>query len=269
MYEQILKKIYTEVEKGNRVAFVTLTEVKGSSPGKQGANMAFLKDESIMGTVGGGHVEHTIINKCRECLKTGEDSNFEYSLNEDSTEVSMKCGGMVKGYIKVFNPKPKLLIVGGGHVGNAIYNISRSLDFHTIVVDDRIEFANKDRFPLADEVYSGSISNILKDINLSDNTYVVIATRGYDKDLEALREIISTGVAYIGMIGSSKKWNDLKTELSSEGVSIDLLESVYAPVGLNISSNQVEEIAFGILAEVLLVKNNGDLSHRKYKKLNK
>lgn len=269
MYEQILKKIYKELESGNRVAFVTLTEVIGSSPGKQGATMAYFKDGSIMGTVGGGMVEHAVIQKCIECLKLGKDMNFEYSLNEDSDskEVSMKCGGMVKGYIKLFNPKPKLLIIGGGHVGHALYNLSRTLDFHTIILDDREEFANKERFPLADEVYSGSIASIIKDIELTDNTYVVIATRGYDKDIEALREIVDSNVSYIGMIGSLKKWTNLKSELINEGVSESFLKNVYAPVGLNISSDKVEEIAFGILAEILLVKNNGHLSHRKDKKL--
>lgn len=266
MYEEIIKKIYEELERGNRVAMVTLTEVRGSSPGKQGAIMAYFKDGAIMGTVGGGPVEHAVIQKCIETLKTGIDMNFEYSLDKNSSEVSMKCGGAIKGYIKLFNPKSKLLIVGGGHVGHAIYNLSTTLDFHTIVVDDRSEFANYERFPLANEVYSGNISQILNKIELTDNTYVVIATRGFDKDLEALREIISNNVSYIGMIGSSKKWINLKDELINEGICEELLDRVYAPIGLNISSDKVEEIAFGILAEVLLVKNNGHLSHRKDKK---
>lgn len=266
MNEEILKKIYNELQKGNRVCFVTLTEVRGSSPGKQGATMAFLKDESIMGTIGGGLVEHAVINKCRECISKGEDYNFEYSLNEESLETTMKCGGYIKGYIKVFNPKPKLLIIGAGHVGNALYNISRNLEFYTIIVDDRQEFANKERFKNADEIYHGNIKNILKNINVNDNTYVVIATRGYEKDIEALREIIDSNAAYIGMIGSGKKWKSLKEELLEEGINKSLLDNIYAPVGLNISSNSVEEIAFGIMAEILLVKNNGELSHRKDKK---
>lgn len=263
MYEDILKKIYEELELGNSVCFVTLTEVKGSSPGKQGATMAFFKDETIMGTIGGGMVEHVVIKKCKECLEVGNDLNFEYSLNEESLETTMKCGGYIKGYIKVFKPRPKLLIIGGGHIGNAIYNVSKSLDFYSIVVDDREEFANAKRFKGVDEVYSGNIKEILKDISLNDNTYVVIATRGYEKDIEALRSIINSEVAYIGMIGSKKKWLNLKEELMSEGIGIDVLNRVYAPVGLNISSNSVEEIAFGIMAEILVVKNNGELSHRK------
>lgn len=263
MYEYILKKIYEDLELGNKVCFVTLTEVKGSSPGKQGATMAVFKDGSVIGTIGGGILENVVINKCKERIKTGEDFNFEYSLTEESLETTMKCGGYVKGYIKVFNPRPKLLIIGGGHIGHSLYNISKSLDFYSIIVDDRAEFANKNRFPDADEVYSGNIKEIINNIHINDNTYVVIATRGYEKDIEALREIINSEVAYIGMIGSSKKWKSLKEELINEGVSNELLNSVYAPVGINISSNNVDEIAFGIMAEILLVKNNGDLSHRR------
>ncbi|HSQ89932.1 XdhC/CoxI family protein [Romboutsia sp.] len=267
MHDRILDKINNELKKGNKVAFATLTEVKGSSPGKAGATLAYFNDKSIMGTVGGGILEHEVITKCAICLESGQDSLFTHSLNENSEDTSMQCGGSVSGYIKVFKPRPRLLIVGGGHVGFNIYNVSRSLDFYTIVVDDRQEFGNKQRFELADEVYFGNISKILNELRIDENTYVVIATRGYEKDLEALREIIKEDPSYIGMIGSSKKWETLKTQLIKEGIKEDKLNNVYAPVGLNICSNEVNEIAFAIMAELLLVKNNGHLSHRKNKNL--
>lgn len=267
MYEKMLESINKELKLGNEVAFATLMEVKGSSPGKQGSTLCYFKDKSTMGTVGGGILEYEIINKCKECLESKEDSLFEHTLSESSEDTPMQCGGSVKGYIKVFKPRPRLLIVGGGHVGHSVYNVSRTLDFYTIVVDDREEFANKERFKDAEEVYSGKIASILNDMRIDDNTYVVIATRGYEKDLEALRSIINKNASYIGMIGSRKKWTTLKAELIEEGVSNKLLDQVYAPVGLNISSNEVDEIAFGIIAELLLVKNKGDLSHRKNKNL--
>lgn len=267
MYEKMLERINQELKLGNEVAFATLMEVIGSSPGKQGATLCYFKDKSTMGTVGGGILEYEIINKCRECLESKEDSLFEHKLSESSEDTPMQCGGSVKGYIKIFKPRPRLLIVGGGHVGHSIYNVSRSLDFYTIIVDDREEFANKERFKNVEEVYHGEISKILNDIKIDENTYVVIATRGYEKDLEALREVINKKPSYIGMIGSRKKWINLKSELIEEGVSEELLNEVYAPVGLNISSNEVDEIAFGIIAELLLVKNKGDLSHRRNKNL--
>ncbi len=266
MYEKILSKISKELNKGNEVAFATLIEVKGSSPGKQGATLCYFKDGNVDGTVGGGILEYEVINKCRECLEKKEDTLFEHILDENSKDTKMQCGGYVKGYIKVFKPRPRLLIVGGGHIGHSIYEVSRTLDFYTTIVDDRYEYANKDRFKNAEEVYNGNIEGILNDIKIDENTYVVIATRGYDKDLEALRVIINKNPSYIGMIGSLKKWTTLKNTLINEGVSEKILNKVYAPVGINISSNEVSEIAFGIIAELLMVKNKGSLSHRKDKK---
>ena len=265
MNQTVFERINEEIKNGNVVAMATITEVKGSSPGKQGAILYMFEDKRVIGTVGGGILECEVINKCIDCIEKREDSTFEHSLNDSSENTPMQCGGSVKGFIKIFKPKPRLLIIGGGHVGYNIYSISRNLDFHTIVVDDREEFANKVRFSGAQEVYSGIISNILKGIKIDKNTYIVIATRGYEKDLEALRTVISHDASYIGMIGSSKKWNTLKSELIKEGVSNEKLDSVYAPVGINISSNEVNEIAFGILAELLMVKNKGSLTHRKYK----
>lgn len=265
MNQKILEKINIELKNSRAVAMATITEVKGSSPGKQGAILCAFEDKSVMGTVGGGILEHKVINKCFECLQKREDSLFDYNLNQNSEDTPMQCGGSAKGYIKVFKPKPKLLIIGGGHIGQNIYNVSRCLDFYTIVVDDREEYSNKQRFSEAEEVYAGDFATILKDIQIDKNTYIVITTRGYAKDLEALREVINREAAYIGMIGSVKKWLTLKGELMSEGISKDLLDSVYAPVGINISSNEVNEIAFGIMAELLMVKNKGSLSHRKEK----
>lgn len=263
MYELILSKMNEEIHNGNKVVLAIITEVDGSSPGKQGSILAYFSNGSIIGTVGGGILEYDIIKKCKESLENGEDINFDYNLTKNSEDTPMQCGGKVKGYIKVFKPRPKLLIIGGGHIGYSLYNISNTLDFYTIIVDDREEFANKDRFKNANKVYSGNIESILENINIDENTYVVITTRGYEKDLESLRCIINKKAGYIGMIGSLKKWTTLKSTLINEGVSEKLLNSVYAPVGLNISSNDVNEIAFGIMAELLLVKNKGSLSHRK------
>ncbi|MGL5331135.1 MAG: XdhC family protein [Peptostreptococcaceae bacterium] len=267
MHEVILNKINKDVNEGKKVALAIITEVKGSSPGKVGSTLSYSMDGEIVGTVGGGILEYEIINKCKECLEKEEDFSFDHSLTKSSNDTPMECGGEVKGFIKVFKPKARLLIVGGGHVGHSLYNVSNTLDFYKIIVDDREEYANKERFQEANEVHSGNIEDILSNLRIDENTYVVIATRGYEKDLEALRCIIKSNPSYIGMIGSMKKWTKLKATLIGEGVSEEKLNSVYAPVGLNISSNEVCEIAFGIMAELLSVKNNGSLTHRKDKNL--
>lgn len=264
MDEMILKEVYNQVKNGYKVAFATITKTIGSTPGKMGATIAVFQNGNVLGTVGGGMIEHNIINKCIECLKRGEDYNFEYTLN-DKGNLGMQCGGTAFGYIKIFKPKPKLIIIGAGHIGLSLFKIAKNLDFYTVVIDDREEFANTNRFENVDEVYSGDIESIIKNIDINDNTYIVIATRGYEGDLISLRSVINTNPMYIGMIGSRKKWIKVKETLISENIEKEKLENVYAPVGINISSNSVDEIAFGIMAEILLVKNKGSLTHRKEK----
>ncbi|MDU4861100.1 MAG: XdhC/CoxI family protein [Terrisporobacter othiniensis] len=252
------------MKKGYKVAFATITKTIGSTPGKMGATIAVFEGGNAMGTVGGGMIEHKVINKCIECLTSGDDCNFEYTLN-DSGNLGMQCGGTAYGYIKIFKPKPKLLIIGGGHIGLALFKTAKNLDFYTVIVDDREEFANTGRFENADEIYAGDISEIVENTEINDNTYVIIATRGYEGDLRSLRSVINRNANYIGMIGSRKKWIKVKDTLIEENVSEEKLDNVYAPVGINISSNDVDEIAFGIMAEILFVKNRGTLTHRRDK----
>ena len=264
MDEIILKEVYSQVKSGYKVALAIITNTIGSTPGKMGATMAVFQDGNTIGSVGGGMIEHQVINKCEECLKSGLDYNFEYTLN-DNGNIGMQCGGTAFGYIKIFKPKPKLIIIGAGHIGLSLFKIAKTLDFYTIVIDDRDEFANINRFEGVDEVYSGDIPNIINDIDINDNTYIVIATRNYEGDLSSLRSVINRNPKYIGMIGSMKKWVKVKETLINENIKEEKLKNVYAPIGINISSNSVDEIAFGIMAEILLVKNNGSLTHRKNK----
>ena len=264
MDELILKEVYDKVKNGYKVALALITNTIGSTPGKMGATMAVFQDGNTIGSVGGGMIEHKVINKCIDCLKSEEDYNFEYTLNDDGN-IGMQCGGTAFGYIKIFKPKPKLIIIGGGHIGLSLFKIANNLDFYTIVIDDRDEFANEKRFENVDEVYSGDIPNIIKDISIDNNTYIVIATRNYEGDLTSLRSVINTNPMYIGMIGSMKKWTKVKENLIKENIEAEKLDSVYAPIGINISSDSIDEIAFGIMAEILLVKNNGNLTHRKNK----
>lgn len=259
MEEQILKRIYESLDKGDTVAMAVITDEIGSSPRKSGSIMAVWNDETTYGSVGGGIIEHTIKLKAIECIHSKEGLSFEYKLSD----IGMQCGGAVKGYIKVFMPKPKLIIVGGGHIGEQVYQLAKVLGFYTVVIDDRHEFANFNRFPNSNEVHAKPISETLKEYPITENDYVVIATKGQATDQGALAAVINRKPAYIGMIGSARKVRIVMQELIESGISKELLMDVHAPMGLDISSNQPEEIAFGILAEILLVKNKGTLNHRK------
>lgn len=262
MEQNILRKIYESVNKGDTVALATITYISGSTPGKTGAIMAIWKDGKIEGTVGGGKVEHEIIKKSLECIKYNENSSFEYSLNENG-ELGMRCGGEAKGFIKIFSPETKLIIVGAGHIAFHLHKIAKILNFYTVIIDDRENFANKDRFPNANEIIVEKVDEALNKYPINKNTYIVIVTRGHKDDSLALETVVSKEAAYIGMIGSAHKTSYIMNNLVSKSISTEKLKKVFAPIGLDIACEKPEEIALGILSEILLIKNKGTLNHVK------
>lgn len=253
MEGKILKEIYERTARGESAALVTIVETKGSTPRKQGAVMGVFAD-SLIGTIGGGSIEHKIINTAREMLKTGEETReFAYNLTTDD-ELRMNCGGNMRGFIKVFIPSPKLLICGAGHIGQKLYNIGKNLEFDIKIFDDREEL--KRDFP---DLTLGEFKKLLTEEIINENTYIVIATRGHLLDEEVLNLVKNRGAKYIGIIGSKKKVTGLKETLEKNG---KISDNIYAPVGLKISNGTPEEIAVEILAEIIKIKNNGELIHR-------
>ncbi|MCT4606083.1 MAG: XdhC/CoxI family protein [Marinisporobacter sp.] len=262
MGEKILKEIYESLYRGKEVALASIVKNKGSSPGKKGAMMAVWKDGRIFGTVGGGRVECEIKKKALACLEEKTDGEFVFQLNEQGN-LDMQCGGETKVYIKVFQPSPRLLIIGGGHIGAELFKLGKILDFYTVIFEDREEFADEKRFEGVDEIIIGKYAENLSKYSINQNTYIVIVTRGHSCDTEALREVVNRKAKYIGMIGSKKKTEYVMKNLIEEGIPKDELKKVYAPIGLNISSGDPNEIAFGIMSEILLIKNKGSLDHMK------
>lgn len=153
-------------------------------------------------------------------------------------------------------PRCRLLIVGGGHVGQAVGNLAAELDFDVWVVDDREEYCSRQRFPRAEKLLASPI-RILKDVEITPNTYCLIVTRGHNHDEEALFHLVNRGARYVGMIGSRRKIRLIFDDLRAEGISNEALEQVYAPVGIDIGSQTVSEIAVSILAELVSHRNRG------------
>lgn len=257
----VMKKALEEVEKGREVAIATITKVEGSTPRGVGAVMAVLKDGSMYGTVGGGTLEKRIIELCLEAIEEGESRTENIPLHEKGVE--MICGGEVDVFIQVYKNKPKLLIAGGGHVGYAIYNLASLLDFHVVVFEDREEFLTEERFPKAGELVLGNIKENLENYPIDENSYIVIVTRGHSYDEESLGAVANSKAKYIGAIGSKKKVTTMMKNLKDKGVSEESLNRVYSPIGLKISDGSPEEIALSIMAEILIVKNQGELLHMK------
>lgn len=154
-------------------------------------------------------------------------------------------------------PMKKLIIGGAGHIGKALAHLGNLLDFEVTVIDDREEFANMKNIPDASHIIVGEIGQALENYRKGPDTYVVIVTRGHRDDALALRPCIGSGVAYTGMIGSKKKIESIRSSFLENGwATTDQWDQIYAPVGLEIRSQTVEEIAVSIAAQLVLVRNS-------------
>jgi len=154
-------------------------------------------------------------------------------------------------------PSDHLVIAGAGHIGRALAHFGQLLDFEVTVIDDRPEYANIENIPDADHIIVNGIGEVMQEIKKNDNTYVVIVTRGHKDDAEALKPCIGGDMAYTGMIGSKKKIAKMRQSFIEKGwASPAEWDKIYAPVGLDIRSQTVEEIAVSIAAQLVLVRNS-------------
>ena len=178
------------------------------------------------------------------------------TLAENSPRVFQWKGGNVQVFMDPVQPRPTLLIAGAGHVGQALCHLGEWLDFDIVIVDDRPDFASKERLPEADQIVIGEIADELRNYPIDDMTYVVIVTRGHRHDEEALYSVVESDACYVGLIGSRRKIKLIFDDLLDLGVPEDRVAKVYAPIGLDINSKTVPEIAVSIAAQLIQVRNS-------------
>ena len=152
-------------------------------------------------------------------------------------------------------PRCRLVIVGGGHVGKAVADLAADLQFDVWVVDDRAEYVAEERFPRAQRRIAGDINTVLPGLEITPDTYCLIVTRGHNHDEQALFHLAERGARYVGLIGSRRKIKMIFDDLLGEGISADSLAKVHAPLGIDIGSQTVPEIAVSICAELVSHRN--------------
>jgi xanthine dehydrogenase accessory factor len=159
---------------------------------------------------------------------------------------------------EVARPPQELIICGGGHVGQALARAARLLDFVVTVIDDRHDFASRERFPdPAIRLMADDFVVSLRSLRLTPSSHIVIVTRGHKHDEICLREVIGAPLRYLGMIGSRRRTTTIREHLRRQGVDSHLLRRVHAPIGLDIGAQTPEEIALAILAEIVLIRRGG------------
>jgi xanthine dehydrogenase accessory factor len=258
MEAQLMKKMLKYIDQGEAVALVTVTSKLGSSPRDTGSMMLVGSGGKLIdGTIGGGKVEEQAKIDAAECIRKNESSAFKYELTLKDTEHSlgMACGGAVEVFVKVFSKQDRLVVFGGGHIALELSAFAKALNYRVTIIDHRPEYISDERFPDVERKMSMD-AFIDEPFDMDPNTSVVIVTHGHSFDLEALRMVIGSPARYIGMIGSRSKIGFCFKELQNEGVSEDLLATVYAPIGIDIGGETPPEIALAILSEIQAVKYN-------------
>jgi xanthine dehydrogenase accessory factor len=263
----IFEEIVRMRRAGERGALATIVHTNGSIPSYESSRMLVREDGSIAGTIGGGCVEADVWAAAKEVIESEQPRKMTFNLNNDAEyDVGLICGGTVEIFVEPVLPQPKLYIFGGGHISTAVARVAASAGFAVGIADDRVAFANPDRFPMATEIYT-SFEDAYEKIKPNASSYLLIVTRGHKDDMRVLSWAVRTDARYIGMIGSKRKVISVYRALEHEGYSAAEFERVHAPVGLDIGALSPEEIAVSICAELIAVRRNSRNAPHKAVKL--
>jgi xanthine dehydrogenase accessory factor len=251
---------------GQRGALATIVHTNGSIPSFESSRMLVREDGSMAGTIGGGCVEADVWAAAKEVMHNEAPRKLVFHLNnEASYDNGLICGGTVEVFVEPILPQPVVYLFGGGHVSTAVAKAAYSAGFGVAVVDDREAFANTERFPMAQEIYT-TFEDAFEKLRPNASSYLVIVTRGHKEDMRVLAWAVRTQARYIGMIGSRRKVFSVYKALQKEGYRIDEFERVFAPMGLEIGALSPEEIAVSIVAELVAVRRNAEsAAHKKLK----
>ena len=253
--------IYEEVVRlrrlGQKCALATIVQVNGSIPSYESAKLLVREDGSMLGTIGGGCVEAEVWNAAREVMETERPRHMNFSLGQDAAyDNGLICGGQLNVFVEPVVPQPKAFIFGAGHISKSLSKVASLAGFATVIVDNREAFANRERFPDADEVYAEEYEEVFPKLPIRDTSYIIIVTRGHRDDMRVLRWAVGTPARYIAMIGSKRKVIGVVKELEKEGIPREAFERVFSPMGFEIGAVTPEEIAVSVVAEMIAVRRD-------------
>ena len=254
---------------GRRGALATIVHTNGSIPSYESSRMLVREDGSIAGTIGGGCVEADVWAAAREVMQNESPRKMVFNLNnEASYDNGLICGGTLEVFVEPILPQPILYLFGGGHISVALAKSASAVGFGVVVTDDREQFANVERFPMAQEIIA-SYEKAFETTKPNASSYIVIVTRGHRDDMRVLAWAVRTYARYVGMIGSKRKVLSTYKALEKDGYRPEEFERVFAPMGLEIGALSPEEIAVSITAELVAVRRGAQPSSHKKLKIEK
>jgi xanthine dehydrogenase accessory factor len=256
---EVLEAALEAEARGEPAALVTVVATEGSTPQKAGARMLVHGDGRIVGTIGGGCLEAEMTWRAREAIEGRRPRLVSYDLTPDQAgEDGLVCGGRMQVFIEPIEAVPVLCLFGAGHVAQPLARMAKACGFRVEIVDDRVKFANKERFPEADLIVVDGFEGGAEKMTLGASSYAVVVTRGHQGDADALRAVLGRGLRFVGLLGSRPKVVHIFAALGERGVAAEELGRVHAPLGLEIGAQTPEEIAVSILAEMIAVRRGVD-----------
>lgn len=236
-------------------ALVSVIATEGSTPQKAGAKMVVYADGRIVGTIGGGCLEAEMIRRARHAIETRRSQLASYDLTPDQAgEDGLVCGGRMQVFIEPIEAVPTLLLFGAGHVAQPLARLAKSVGFRVEVADDRVKFANAERFPDADRVLVEAFALAATKMTIGRSSYAVVVTRGQKGDADALQAVLGKGLRFVGLLGSRPKAVHVMSELEERGVETAALAEIHVPLGVEIGAQSPEEIAVSIMAELIATR---------------
>ena len=249
--DRVLRELLNALDKGRSTAMVTVVRGEGSLTGALGCRAVIWElgqHAEVRGELSLGELEAQAVDTAWKVLQTRRSKLVDVEVESDRAQL----------FVDVQHRRPTLLVVGAGHIALPLAQLAKMCDFELIVLDDRASFANKERFPMADQVIAAPFEATLREFPLDEDTYIVLVTRGHQHDVSSLLQVLDRPAAYIGMIGSRRRVRAVFDLLEKErGIPRERFKRVYSPIGLDIGSEAPVEIAVSIMAEIIKVRRGG------------
>ncbi|MBN2892237.1 MAG: XdhC family protein [Bacteroidales bacterium] len=251
-----MKEIYNAINQiiaeRKKAAMCIITETKGSTPRKIGSKMIVLENGQVIGSIGGGELEHFVVEKSQEIIKTGDAETFNFGLKED---FQMSCGGRVTVFVEPVKLPDQLIVFGGGHICRSLVTYAKNFDFNITVVDEREgifdSWAEND-FTLINKIHIEAYP----ELKFDDQTYVCIMTHAHKYDKIVAGYCGSQNSKFTGVIASKTKAAKIRKELIEEKVlTQEQAEAIEMPLGIPMKCELPEEIAISVLGRLIDVKN--------------
>ncbi|MEW5871775.1 MAG: XdhC family protein [Chloroflexota bacterium] len=239
-------------------ALCTIVRSRGSTPRHTSSKMLVYMDGTTLGSVGGGELENRVLAAALQAIVDGKPCLLEYNMSDPQRGDPGVCGGQVEVFVEPLQPKPTLVVIGAGHVGRAIAHLAHWLGFRVVVSDDRTELCTPQATPDGDLYLPVPMAELPAHLEITPWTYLVLTTRGVSVDVEGLPVLLDTRAAYIGVIGSQRRWATARKQMIAAGVPADKIERVRSPIGLELNAETPEEIAVSVMAEIIMLRQGGD-----------